>query len=230
MANKTKGSWPADTPRDICSMTWWPSNAEMMYDLVRIGYVDPNRKIVDLTYGRGTWWTMLRAEGHKLRHLVEHDVSIDGVDFRDPLPERAGSAHTVTFDPPYVSTGGRTTSTIPEFNGRYGVMYAERTPELNQELLINPGILNAKRILNPDGKLIVKATNYISSNTYKQAARWSIEYAESIGLELRDQWFTAGHVRAQPGGRKVNHARNNWSVALVFQPGKTMRKRPAKKA
>ena len=107
MANKTKGSWPADTPRDICAMTWWPSNAEMMYDLVRIGYVDPGRKIVDLTYGRGTWWTMLRAEGHKLRHLVEHDVSIDGVDFRDPLPERAGSAHTVTFDPPYVSTGGR---------------------------------------------------------------------------------------------------------------------------
>jgi hypothetical protein len=111
MANKTKGSWPADTPRDITAMTWWPSNAEMMYDLVRIGYVDPRRKIVDLTYGRGTWWTMLRAEGHKLRGLVEHDVSIDGVDFRQQLPHRARSAHTVTFDPPYVSTGGRTTST-----------------------------------------------------------------------------------------------------------------------
>jgi hypothetical protein len=225
---KTKGSWPADTPRDICAMTWWPSNAELMHDLVRIGYVDPKRKIVDLTYGRGTWWRMLLDEGHRLSQLHTHDIDRDGVDFRQKLPHRARSAHTVTFDPPYVSTGGRKTSTLEEFNDRYGILYSEKTPELNQERLINPGIKNAARILAPDGKLIVKAANYISSNTYKQAVRWSIEYAESIGLELHDQMFTAGHVRAQPGGRKINHSRNNYSVALIFVPGKQMRKRPAK--
>jgi hypothetical protein len=103
-------------------------------------------------------------------------------------------------------------------------MYAERTPELNQELLINPGILNAKRILNPDGKLIVKATSYISSNRYKRALDWTCNYGESIGLEVQDVWFTAGHVRAQPGGRKVNHARNNWSAAVVFKHGRKAKK------
>ena len=225
-AKKTKGAWPADTPRDICAMTWWPSNAEMMYDLVRLGYVDPKRKIVDLTYGNGIWWKMLREEGHTLKKFVGHDIGIDGVDFRQQLPHRARSAHTITFDPPFVSTGGRKTSTLDEFNARYGVLYSEKTPELNQERLINPGITNAARILAPDGKLIVKTTNYISSNAYKQSVRWSIEWAESIGLELHDQLFTAGHVRAQPGGRRVLHSRNNYSVALVFVPGKQMRKRP----
>lgn len=234
MANapkKTKGDWPADTPRDICAVTQWPSNGEMMYDLYRLGYVDLRKKIVDMTYGMGTWWHYLedRHLGRPILRLVRHDIAIDGVDFRIGLPERSRSVSTVLFDPPYVSTGGRTTSTLDEFNGRYGVLHSEKTPELNQTKLINPGITEGARILAPDGKLIVKTTNYISSNAYKQAERWAIEHAESIGLVLHDRLIMKGHVRAQPAGRAVRHSRNNYSVALVFVHGRETRKRPAKK-
>lgn len=218
MKTKTKGAWPADTPRDICAATRWPSNGEMMFDLWRIGYVDIKAKVVDMTYGRGVWWNYLEEHlGRPISRLVKHDISLDGVDFRGGLPERTGSIRTVLFDPPYVSTGGRTTSTLGEFNDRYGVLHSEKTPELNQERLINPGIAEGARILAKDGKLFVKCTNYVSSNDYKQAVRWSVEYAESIGLRLHDQFFMTGDVRAQPGGRAIRHCRNNYSVLLVFE-------------
>lgn len=224
--SKTKGAWPADTARDVCAVTQWPSNGEMMYDAYRLGYIDLKSKIVDMTYGNGVWWGYLEEHlGRPISRLVKHDIAHDGVDFRVGLPERTGSVKTVLFDPPYVSTGGRDTSTIPDFNGRYGVLFSEKTPELNQEKLINPGIAEGARILKPgDGFLLCKAANYISSNKYKQAVRWSIEYGESIGLEVYDQLIMAGHVRAQPGGRAVRHARNNYSVCVVF----TKRKRPAR--
>lgn len=226
--SKTKGTWPADTPRDICTVTVWPSNGEMMYDLYRIGYLNPRRKVVDMTYGKGVWWNYLEEQmGKPLARLVKHDIALDGVDFRVGLPEKTGSVGTVLFDPPYVSTGGRDTSTLHEFNERYGVLYSERTPELNQERLINPGIAEAARIVIPDGesKVLVKCANYVSSKKYKQGVRWSIEFAESVGLTLHDQWIHAGHVRAQPKGRGIDHARNNYSVLLVFTKKRPSRKR-----
>jgi len=218
--------WYASSPRNIVAVNRWPSNGELMYDMYRLGYLNARRKIVDMTYGRGVWWSYLEVhQGYPMARLVKHDINYDAVDFRDGLPEKSDSVGTVLFDPPYVSTGGRTTSTLPEFNDRYGVLYSEKTPELNQELLINPGIAEAARIIRPDkeSKVMVKCTNYISSNKYKQGVRWSTEYAETVGLELHDQFFLAGDVRAQPGGRAVRHARNNYSVLLVFT-----KKRPSK--
>lgn len=214
---KRKGEWPADTARHVCAVTRWPSNAEMVYDAWRLGYIDLRSKIVDMTYGRGVWWTYLEQHlGHPIARLVPHGHGVDDVDFRQ-LPERNGSTKTVVFDPPFVSTGGRTTSTLHDFNGAYGTVHSEKTPKLNQERLINPGIEEGARILRADGRLLVKCTNYISSNRYQQGIRWTIEHAESIGLTLFDQFIMAGDPRAQPSGRRVLHSRNNYSALCVFR-------------
>ena len=57
--------------------------------------------MVDLTYGRGGLWTVYCPA-----RLIEHDIRLDGVDFR-ALPEASSSVDVAVFDPPYIAQGGR---------------------------------------------------------------------------------------------------------------------------
>ncbi len=107
----------------------WPTNADLIADVARLGYLRKDWRTFDPTYGRGVWW-----EKWRLDELVIYLRDIDGSDFRD-LPEPADSFDAVAYDPPYVCVGGRKTSTLPDFQNRYGLDDAPRTPAGVQALI-----------------------------------------------------------------------------------------------
>lgn len=224
----------------------WASNAEMIADVAKLGYIARDKRTLDPTYGRGTFWKVFRPA-----KLVTHNMAQDGVDFRD-LPYRARSFDTVVLDGPYKLNGKPT----PEVDARYGVDVPSRWQDRIQ--LIIDGMTECERVLRPstrdmDRHLLVKCQDQVvSGKNVWQTDIFTIHAAE-LGLVKVDR-FNFLSYRAQPsnrtkkcqscdGGRhpenfdgtprydksctdcggegkirsKQQHAANNMSSLLVFQ-------------
>ena len=187
----------------------WKSNAELIADVAKLYFAD-DPLVLDPTFGRGKWWTKYRPT-----RLVAHDkYKLDGVDFR-ALPEADNTFDVVAYDPPYVSKGGRKTSGIKDFDDRYGLENAPSTPEKLQDY-INEGLAECARVSK--GLVLVKLKNYISSGKYFNALKKTTDFAEDVcGLTLVDMFIHTGPPGTQPAGRRQVHARNNYSILLVFR-------------
>jgi hypothetical protein len=89
------------------------TNADLMFaikDLYLTG------SVLDVTYGEGKWWDRVKPDP-----FTAHDLyKLDGVNFR-ALPEATSSIETVCFDPPYVISGGKSSSTAGTFQDNYGI-------------------------------------------------------------------------------------------------------------
>lgn len=189
----------------------WPTNAELVEDCARLGYLGSDWLTLDPTYGRGTWWTMWQPT-----RLIGHDLRSDGVDFRS-MPYDPGAFDAAVFDPPYISTGGRKTSTAEDFNDRYGLHTTPKTPKTLQEDLINPGITELARVIRPRGMLLVKCMDYVSSGRLWPGTHHTLTHALSVGFDLVDR---LEHIRTpgpQPPRDRQVHARRNLSTLFVLR-------------
>lgn len=192
----------------VCAATKWASNADMIVDIVELGYIKPNDSVIDLTFGGGKWWT---AYDHTtmgpFTAVFEPSFGVDATDYgtvtivhadwRKETPIPADSADVVVFDPPYVAMGGRETSTLPDFMYRYGLKNCAVTPELLQadnEL----GLREAMRVTKPGGLILAKCAPYISSGVRKDGDWWARDAALAMGLTIEDMLIHVGDVRAQP--------------------------------
>jgi hypothetical protein len=184
----------------ILSADRWPSNAELIEDCVRLGYLNKRWLTMDPTFGDGIWWKNWQPD-----ELVKHDkYKLDGVDFRD-LPEDNCTYDAITYDPPYVSKGGRDTSGIPEMDGAYGLEEAPESPEKLQ-MLIDDGTMECTRVLAPGGLLLVKCKNYTSSGKLWPGEYLTQKWAmESCGLTIVDIFDHVGNPGPQPKTRKIKH-------------------------
>lgn len=225
----------------------WRSNAELIEDVVRLGYIRPDDRVIDLTYGQGIWWKNYDHPGHFT--AMFHDAVDPPKKGAARLAERARTHPTagtvgdftrlhmptaayevVAFDPPYVCLGGRTTigEDVAGFVAGYGLRDAPRTPD-DMRAFIAQGLAEATRICVPGGILLVKCAPYISSGKLQLGDHWLLEDALALGLKVEERFIHVGHVRPQPGGRRVVHARNNYSVLFVFRtpPARKPSKEPA---
>lgn len=194
----------------VLAASKWRTNAELIVDVVRLGHIGATDVVLDPTYGRGVWWKAWRPD-----HLVTHDIVLDGVDFRH-LPEPADLFDVVAFDPPYVSVGGRATTTIPDMHHRFGLTDAPHTPAGVQEQ-INDGLSEALRVLRPRGICLVKCKDYVSSGRLWLGTHHTVAHALSIGFEPVDKLEHIGSPGPQPTGRRVVHARRNLSTLFVLR-------------
>ena len=175
-------------------------------------------EVMDVTYGRGLWWNWTTmAMG-----FTSHDIRHDGVDFRN-LPEANRSMDVIAFDPDYVAIGGRATSTIHEFNDRYGLTVKDyETPRALQET-INAGITECARVLRPQGILMVKCATYISSGKPWLGEYHTIGHGLDCGLKVEDIFVHISGTGPQPArpDSRQQHARSNSSRLIVFRkPGR----------
>ena len=227
--------------RPVCAATRWTSNAEMIEDVVRLGHIQPADRLIDLTWGSGVWWKKYTHPGEFVANCADVDKagrlktpelqlgwSWIQRDFRNTeLPD--ASFDKVTFDPPYVSKGGRDTSTIPKFLAAYGLRDAPKTPEALHAYNVD-GLLEARRIVRPGGYVFVKVMNYISSGELQPAAHWMRTSALEEGFKLVEEWVHVGDPGPQPkknidgSKRRQVHARNNYSVLLILQRPKMRRR------
>ena len=192
----------------------WPTNGHLIADVLDLYVTDGYIAAADVTWGRGLWWTRADPET-RFRFFERHDLKLDGVDFRN-LPHPDAHFHLVAFDPPYVCTGGRKTSTLaskkaPEaspdedqpadFLDRYGLFDAPRTPAGVQDL-INAGLTEVRRVLDVDGLALVKCKDYIWSGRLFPGTHYTLTHALNVGFELVDRFEHIGSPGPQPARTK----------------------------
>lgn len=218
----------------------WTTNAEMIEDVVRLNYIQPTDRVLDMTWGSGVWWKTYRHRGPfvaicndpvrpgsdilKMPAPAENVVAVTA-DFR-ALPDTElfapGSYRVVVLDPPYVSKGGRDTSTIPRFLAAYGLRDAASSPRALHAY--NVGALReAIRMTAPGGYILVKCMDYISSGELQLATHWMLNDALDLGLKCVERWAHVGNPGPQPrtnldgSERRQVHGRYNYSTLFIFQ-------------
>ncbi len=116
------------------------TNGMLIAEVARLGYLGgPEDMVLDVTPGREKWWT---------RHKPTNLVSREGVDFTH-LPDADDSIPVVCYDPPYITTGNRDTSTIGDFYDRYGLGDIKGW-QAGRELY-DAGLAECARVLRPRG-------------------------------------------------------------------------------
>ena len=200
----------------------WPTNAELIADVAKL-YIGPDDVVMDPTYGRGNWWKTFTPA-----RLITHDIRQDGVDFR-ALPEADDTIDVVAFDPPYIAPGGRKTSTIGEFNDRFGLHETPATP-IELADYIAAGVKECARVLRPRGRLLVKCKDYINGGAFFPGTHLVITAALDAGLRYEDRFEHIGRPGPQPPRDRQVHSRRNLSTLLVFQRVPAARRRRVQSA
>lgn len=203
------GESPMDVAGPVLAASPWHTNAHLIEDVARLGYLQAGWVTLDPTYGRGLWWARWRPDV-----LVAHDLRLDRVDFR-ALPEADSTFDAAAFDPPYVSVGGRETTKIRDLHDRYGLGDAPPSPA-GVQADIDDGLAELCRVLRPGGMALVKCQDYISSGTYQPGTHWTLTTALRLGFVLVDRLEHVAGVRPQPPGRRQVHARRNLSTLFVL--------------
>lgn len=185
------------TAEDVRSVVAAPTNGPLLAEAARL-WIKADDVVVDVTYGKGNFWTHYRPD-----NLVTHDLALDGVDFRQ-LPEPDASADVVVFDPPYVEKG-RGRSTEPVFLGRFGIDEPRTIYQI--ESLIVDGMKECSRLLRPGGRLLVKCMDYISSRRYIQGHHLVVTAAAEFGLRQVDEFVH----HSGPGPMPTRRGEPVWS-------------------
>lgn len=187
----------------------WPSNAEMIEDCARLGYLRPEWKTLDPTYGHGTFWKRWQPESLVMCDLVEAKSPVGyAVDFT-ALPFADRSFEAVVFDPPYKLNG----TPDEAVDARYGVHLPTRWQD--RMALIRLGIEECARVLG-DGYLLVKCQDQVCSGRVRWQTDEFTRHAELCGLGKVDR-LDFPTYRPQPKGRRQVHAARNSSQLLVFK-------------
>ena len=203
----------------------WPNNSDLISAVFDM-HVWPKQwaqgehgpDIMDVTYGKGLWWQWVPGRAHT---FTSHDFKLDGVDFTN-LPEADASMDVIAFDPDYVAPGGRDTSTIPDFNERYGLNDPYESPR-SLQAHINEGLGECARVLRPQGILMVKCSTYISSGKPWLGEYHTIGHGLRCDLVVEDIFVHISGTGPQPDrpGSRQQHARSNSSRLIVFRkPGR----------
>ena len=161
--------------------------------------------VCDLTYGTGGWWRNYRPAG-----LVCHDLDPDkgdGVDFTD-LPEADETYDAVTFDPPYVATGGLTTSTTPDYRNRFGLV---QRGDYELSDLIRAGLHEAARVSRR--WVLVKCMDAVAHDELRLGHLEVLDTADELGLTVHD--LLVHHTGSGPGGHNIYTVRRAAPAPLL---------------
>lgn len=192
----------------ILTATAWPTNAHLIEDVAKLGYLDG--RVLDVTFGYGTFWKRWKPEDFT---ASDFDAAKSPVGYSVDVPflpaHWFGVFDAIVFDPPY-KLNGRSTDDVDE---RYGVHVYASWKDRYQ--LINDGI--AECALATKRYLLLKCMDQVVSG----AKRWqTIDFtttARENGLELVDRFDMLVNPRPQPPGRRQLHAQTNYSTLLVFE-------------
>lgn len=199
---------PAPAAAEVLAFDRWATNAHLIEDVARLGYLRREDAILDPTWGRGVFWKRWQPDV-----LVGSDLELEkspvgrSVDVRWMPYFRTGSFDVVVFDPPYKLNG-----TGAEHEDRFGVAgpYVSRWERFEVAEL---GLEECARIARR--AVLLKCQSQVNGGDVRWQDIDFTNYAAGLGLELVQRFWKIGH-RPQPAGRAQKTARNNASCLLVF--------------
>ena len=178
------------------------TNDEAVADLAKLGLCP--EPVLDLTYGRGTFWKL-----HRPAALVTNDLRVAGCDhawdFTEPLPaDHHGRYATVVFDPPYKLNG------TPTDTDRYGA--DEALPVAERLRRVEVGTDHAAALVAPGGLLWVKYQDQVANGEM----HWLSDLVRDQlpGWTREARLFVAARHRPQ---RSQTRPRNNYSTLEVWR-------------
>jgi SAM-dependent methyltransferase len=222
-------------------------NAELFASIASL-YIRPGSKIADVTFGRGVFWKAvdlaeleLHASdieaGEKLANGIAVESYAAPIDCR-ALPYPDESFDVEVLDPPYIEGFYRRATSQRAGSGTHSAFAAAYShagaheaggPKYHDaviDLYIRAG-LEARRILRPGGRLIVKCQDEVSAGKQRLAHVEIITAYESMGFHSIDLFVL---VRTnKPGVSRIVeqvHARKNHSYFLVFEKPRGRAKYP----
>lgn len=170
----------------------WPTNGHLIADIARRGlYLRPEWPTIDPTWGEGVFWSRWRPD-----RLIGSDLnpaksptgtSVDACN----LPHPNGTFKVAVIDGPYKLNGRGD----PVIDGRYGVEKSA-SPDFRHGL-IKDMMVEAKRVLEPDGFMLVKCQPQVVSGHVAWQDRMFAEHGETIGLTHIDEFIFPSY-RGQP--------------------------------
>ena len=175
--------------------------------------------VLDVTYGEGKWWDRFKPDP-----FAAHDLyKLDGVDFT-ALPDGDASFDTVTYDPPYVLSGGESSATLGDegFQQRYGIGMGRLGHNGAQafERLLSAGLAESARVTRC--WLLVKCMEFAQGGGpdggFKDVPYLMRRWGEDLGLRTHD--VIVHHTGSGPGGHNIfdpKRARRHHSYLLVFR-------------
>lgn len=180
-------------------------------------YVEDGSIVADVTYGQGVFWRNVDLSRYDLRPT---DLK-DGVDFRS-LPYEDGSIDALVLDPPYMHTPGGTAHAGHQgyeayyrnnkASGYEDVKYHDAVLRLYMD-----GIEEARRVLRPQGRLIIKCQDQVCAGHFRMTSAELAHYLVETGWYLED--LIVLMARNKPGlsrlKGKQKHSRRNHSYFLV---------------
>lgn len=196
-------------PESVQSVVRCQTNGPLLAAAAQL-WIGPDDIVVDMTYGRGMFWTRYRPQ-----YLVTHDLALDGVDFRQ-LPEADGSVDVAVFDPPYITTGVATSPKPQRLHDAFGLVGGNYSiPDLKE--LFAAGMKEGTRVLKPKGRLFVKCMDFVTSGRLVLGHHHVVTTALCLGLEQVDEFIHNSGVGPQPEGRRQVHSRRAHSFLCIFQ-------------
>lgn len=204
-------------------------NSEVFPKVLRL-HLPRGSKVADVTFGKGVFWKKIPKDEYQ---LLATDIK-NGVDCRK-LPYKTHQLDCIVLDPPYMEglyrkddsfAGNGTHSAFQDHysNGNRPSGLNSKWHDAVLEFYIQASI-EAKRVLKPNGTLIVKCQDEVSAGVQRLTHVEIILNLVRLGFYTKDI-FVMVRTNRPCATRVIKqlHARKNHSYFLVFQIGATKSK------
>jgi len=186
---------------------WDGDDADLLEKLLSLYPRKRPRKILDATVNGGRFWrgSKRRVVGIDIAPLHRPTLVADNT----RMPFKDSSFDVVVYDPPHIPNQGKDKS--KDFSFRFGLVI--RSSKENQYTFTHtfpPFVNEAYRVLQPEGILLCKITDYVHHHRYNWAHVDFILAANKVGLRACDciikirkgpiidpKWKNAHHTRRQ---------------------------------
>lgn len=192
--------------------TTYSDESELISSIMKL-YNGGDMFELDPCYSKGVFYKSFET---KPKYKFDLAPVLEGVNQADctNLPINDRSIKSIMFDPPFVIGVGESKSSI--ITNRFSGFKSLK----DLKTLYSQSLLEFGRVLVPNGLLVFKCQDTVTSGKQFMTHCWIINEAESLGYTLHDL-FVLVRDRAiiDPKWKKQYHARKTHSYYLVFTFG-----------
>jgi hypothetical protein len=194
---------------------WYDEDAELLEQMLRFYPRETPKRILDATINAGRFWRGTTRIIIGMDVDPRHRPTITGDNTRMPFAD--GAFDVVVYDPPHVPNQG--SDRQKDFNVRFGLVLKSGPGNgYNFSHLYPRFAAEAYRVLQPEGLLLCKITDYIHNHRMQWAHIDMLTSARAAGFTACDCIIKVrkGPI-IDPKWKTAHHARRHHCYWLVFR-------------